>query len=256
MFPSLTTPCYLHKLEAADEAGFYRVLKLYAENMAEHRQNVFRVGLDLVDCTRANDGKLHWGYNAWTDAPIKAPGQHRGDGWHVYPKRAGLIDSLRWEQMRNGLQDYECLWLLENQIATIKATLSERIAAFIEPSRRGIGIASLVIATYHDYTQDPAVLYRARRQTIEETLDLAQSPRILLQTTPLEHSAVARNCAIDVHGWAEPGTSLTINGQKVVVASDGLFLRQLSPSRDEKIAVEARHNNLKKTVVRQFKMFP
>jgi len=31
-------------------------------------------------------GYLHWGFNAWTDDPIKAPGQRRGDGWHVYPK--------------------------------------------------------------------------------------------------------------------------------------------------------------------------
>ena len=31
-------------------------------------------------------GYLHWGFNAWTDDPINAPGEHRGDGWHVYPK--------------------------------------------------------------------------------------------------------------------------------------------------------------------------
>ncbi len=30
-------------------------------------------------------GYLHWGYNSWTDDPFEAPGQHRGDGWHVYP---------------------------------------------------------------------------------------------------------------------------------------------------------------------------
>ena len=32
-------------------------------------------------------GYLHWGFNAWTDDPFEAPGQHRGDGWHVYPKK-------------------------------------------------------------------------------------------------------------------------------------------------------------------------
>ena len=64
-------------------------------------------------------GYLHWGFNAWTDDPINAPGQHRGDGWHVYPKRDGLLNSLRREQMCNGIQDYECLWLLENKISQI-----------------------------------------------------------------------------------------------------------------------------------------
>jgi hypothetical protein len=29
---------------------------------------------------------LHWGFNAWTDDPINTPGEHRGDGWQVYPK--------------------------------------------------------------------------------------------------------------------------------------------------------------------------
>jgi hypothetical protein len=199
-------------------------------------------------------GYLHWGFNAWTDDPIKAPGQHRGDGWHVYPKPDGLLNSVRWEQMRNGLQDYECLWLLEDKIAAIKAGLSERVAALIDPSRRGVEIASQVVATYHDYTKDPSVLYQARRQAIEEALDLEQSPRVLLQTHPLEYSPVVHDCAIDVHGWAEPGTTITINGQKVAVASDGLFLQQLAPSRAGKIVVEAQGNNGKKTLVRQFRL--
>ncbi|MBC8218072.1 MAG: DUF4091 domain-containing protein, partial [Planctomycetes bacterium] len=30
-------------------------------------------------------GYLHWGFNSWTDDPFEAPGQHRGDGWQVYP---------------------------------------------------------------------------------------------------------------------------------------------------------------------------
>lgn len=199
-------------------------------------------------------GYLHWGFNAWTDDPIKAPGQHRGDGWHVYPKVDGLMNSLRWEQMRNGLQDYECLWLLENKIATLRATLSDRVAALIEPTRRGIEIATQVVNNYYEYTTSPSVLYQARRQAIEETLDLDRSPRVLLQTDPPEHSSVAKGCAIEVHGWAEPGSTVTMNGEKVPVAADGLFLTQLAPSRAGKIAVEIQGNNAKKTLLRQFKV--
>jgi hypothetical protein len=50
----------------------------------------------------------------------------------VYPKPGGLLDSLRWEQMRNGLQDCECLWLLESKIAQFRASLAARVAAFID----------------------------------------------------------------------------------------------------------------------------
>jgi len=61
-------------------------------------------------------GYLHWGLNFWTEDPF---GEDRiredlppGDCWIVYPGPDGPLDSLRWEQMREGLQDFELLWLL------------------------------------------------------------------------------------------------------------------------------------------------
>ena len=197
-------------------------------------------------------GYLHWGFNAWTEDPIRAPGEHRGDGWHVYPAKNGLLDSLRWEQMRNGLQDYECLWLLENRIAKTRASLAPRVAALIDPRERGLEIASRVVADYYNHTRRPEVLYTARRQAIEETLDLEKPPRVLLQTCPRELTPVARGCAIDVHGWAEPGTVVTANGQSIPVASDGLFLATLTPSADGRIVVETETEGHHKTLVREF----
>lgn len=197
-------------------------------------------------------GYLHWGFNAWTDDPFTAPGKHRGDGWHVYPKKDGLLNSLRWEQMRAGLQDYECLWLLENKISQIRSTLSPRIADLIQPSRRPLEIASRVVRTYHDFTRDPSVLYAAKRQAIQETLDLDRSPRVLFQTNPPEHSTLAADCAVDVHGWAEPGTKIRINGQDVPVASDGLFIEQIRPSSEGQIELEAEKEDGRIVVVREF----
>lgn len=199
-------------------------------------------------------GYLHWGFNAWTDDPFNSPGQHRGDGWHVYPKEDGLMNSLRWEQMRNGLQDYECLWLLQDKISRIRATLSDRVAELIEPSRRGVEIATQVINTYTEYSRDPDILYAAKRQAIEESLDLDRSPRVILQTNPLEHSAIANNCAIDVHGWAEPGTGIKLNGRELPVASDGLFIEQMTPTSEGTIVLEAESKNTRKTIVRKFKL--
>jgi hypothetical protein len=202
-------------------------------------------------------GYLHWGWNAWTEDPWNAPGEHRGDGWHVYPKRDGVLDSLRWEQMRNGLQDYECLWLLEDKIRRQRATFSPRVAALIEPSRRSTEIAAQVVRTYTDYSRDPEVLYAARRQAIEETLALDASPRAILQTNPREHSVVANDSAIDVHGWTEPGTQVKVNRQKVPVAADGLFLAHMAPSRDGKIVVELENARGRKTLERKFQLqFP
>jgi hypothetical protein len=47
-----------HNLAPTDSEGFLKLLRLYAENMAEHRQNVFRVSIDLIDRTITADGKL------------------------------------------------------------------------------------------------------------------------------------------------------------------------------------------------------
>jgi len=198
-------------------------------------------------------GYLHWGFNAWTDDPINKPGEHRGDGWHVYPKKDGLLDSLRWEQMRNGLQDYECLWLLEDRISRIRGTLAPRVAALINPRQRGVEIALQVVADYYEHTRDPETLYQAKRQAIEEVLALDQSPRVLLQTIPFEHSPVAQGCAVDLHGWAEPGTVLTVNGEPIPVVADGLFLAQIPPSADGKIVVEAQGKGGQRKLVRQFR---
>ena len=172
----------------------------------------------------------------------------------VYPNKDGLLNSLRWEQMRGGLQDYECLWLLENKISEIRSTLSPRIAELIQPSRRPMEIATRVVKSYEDFTRDPAVLYAAKRQAIEETLNLDKSPRVILQTTPCEHSPLAADCAVDVHGWAEPGTEIRINGQDVPVASDGLFIDHIRPSSEGRIGLDAEKEDGKMTIVREFEL--
>jgi len=197
-------------------------------------------------------GYLHWGFNSWTDDPFEAPGQHRGDGWHVYPKKEGLLNSLRWEQMRNGIQDYEYLWLLEDKIRQSRSTVSQRVSSLIDPPRRGIEIASAVVRTTAEYSNDPNVLYTAKRQIIREILDWDQSPRVLVQTNPLEHSRVARDASIDVHGWAEPGTRITINGTDVPVADDGLFMDNIPLSSKQTIAVEATGQKASKRITRRF----
>jgi hypothetical protein len=196
-------------------------------------------------------GYLHWGYNRWTDDPFNAPGRHRGDGWQVYPKKGGLIDSLRWEQMRNGIQDYEYLWMLEDKIRRVKDTLGPS-ASMIEPSRRGVEIASRVVRTMHECAKDPTALYAAKRQVVEELLDVERPPLLLVQTNPLEHSTVANDCAVDVFGWTEPDAKVVVNGRTLPVSAEGLFMENVRLSRDNTIVVEAESSKGRKRIVRSF----
>lgn len=60
-------------------------------------------------------GYLHWGYNWWVRSSNPNAGRWTllpGDEWIVYPRPGGVTDSLRFESMLEGLQDYELLKLL------------------------------------------------------------------------------------------------------------------------------------------------
>jgi hypothetical protein len=155
--------------------------------------------------------------------------------------------------MRNGLQDYEYLWMLEDKIAKMKAGLGERLS-IIEPSRRGVEIASQVVKTMSEYSRDPNALYSAKRQIVNELLDLDRAPRLIVQTNPLEHTNVRNDCTIDLYGWAELGTKIIVHGRELPVAEDGLFMENVSLSRDNTIVVEAEHEKGKKTIVRSFEV--
>jgi hypothetical protein len=155
--------------------------------------------------------------------------------------------------MRNGIQDYEYLRMVEEKISEIKAGLGERLS-IIEPSRRSIEIASQVVKTMDNYSKNPLTLYNAKKQIINELLDLDKAPRIIVQTNPLEHSTVANDCAIDVFGWAEPGTKVVINGRRLSVSDDGLFMENVHLSPDKTIVVEAEHKNGKKNITRFFEV--
>ena len=47
-----------HGIDPGDSAAFYRMLAVYADNMADHRQNVFRISLGLIRSTRGTGGAV------------------------------------------------------------------------------------------------------------------------------------------------------------------------------------------------------
>ncbi len=52
-----------HQVDSDDDERFYHLRKVYAENMAEHRQNAFRVGLASIECGPVADGKLQFDFS-------------------------------------------------------------------------------------------------------------------------------------------------------------------------------------------------
>jgi hypothetical protein len=74
------------------------------------------------------DGLLHYSATDWNPNPWTTPnvtGKDNGDGFFFYPPRKDggdldhcgqnghrLVPSIRWENLRDGMEDYEYLWLL------------------------------------------------------------------------------------------------------------------------------------------------
>lgn len=82
--------------------------------------------LHWANLTTHTTGYLHWGFNWWIyrNNPLEGHWKLRpGDEWLVYPKPGGILDSIRYEAMLEGLQDHELLVTL----AARDATAAERI---------------------------------------------------------------------------------------------------------------------------------
>lgn len=195
-------------------------------------------------------GYLHWGWNAWTEDPFKEVGMHLGDGWHVYPARDGVLNSLRWEQMRNGIQDYEYLWMLENMVGELKDSLGSRFS-WIDPKQRGKEISTRIIKGFSEYSKDPEILYEAKMEVIQEMLDFKKSPKVYIQTNPMEGPGLQKGSSVELCGWTEPGTSITVNGEKLMVNKQGLFVTKTDMRDGDLIRVQAGNSKGTKEIIRR-----
>ena len=201
-------------------------------------------------------GFLHWGWNQWTDDPFEEVGMHIGDGWHVYPSKNGVLNSLRWEQMRNGIQDYEYFWLLENKVQSLKDSLGSKFT-WIDPKQRGKEIAGQVVKDLLNHSSDPSVLYQARQQVVDELLDFDVSPKVYIQTNPAENASYVkeRSYLMEVFGWAEQGTKILINGEEVFPDFQGQFLWNMKLSLEEnQVIILAQKGQDSKTITREFEV--
>ena len=118
------------------------------------------------------DGLLYWHVNYWShNAPIDGDDPYlswsptfiagmTGDGVLVYPHKEGLISSIRLENVRDGIEDYEVLTLLEK--------------------RRGRDAAMAACHTLIDsmtqFSRDPDKLEAVRRG-LDRTLSRRDRPR-------------------------------------------------------------------------------
>ncbi|MGO4418676.1 glycoside hydrolase domain-containing protein, partial [Streptomyces sp. MCAF7] len=75
--------------------------------------------LPWISAQRNLDGFLRWSYNSWTRDPFNQPVHifTQGDEYLVYPGKDGPMSSIRWEQLKEGIEDYELISRLRKKEA-------------------------------------------------------------------------------------------------------------------------------------------
>ncbi|MCC6442504.1 MAG: DUF4091 domain-containing protein [Armatimonadetes bacterium] len=199
-------------------------------------------------------GYLHWGLNFWTANPfddLNDTALPPGDSFIIYPGSAGPLDSIRWEAMRDGLEDFEYLWLLQDAFASAVKKLGNPSL----PARaRSDELCRLLVHSITDYERDPARLNDIRHRIAQEIVALSALPALLVTTSPPAGSEVVSGpISLIVRGAAEPGTSVTVNGQAVDLNMSGTFSIQTWPEGG-KVTVTAEKDGQKKTVEREFRV--
>lgn len=207
------------------------------------------------------DGYLHWGLNQfaagdpYTQEAV-SKGLPLGDRAIAYPGTNGLLGSLRCSAMRDGLQDYEYLWVLENELSRIKRRMGKE-AFWLDPRQRPLELCRRVVRSFYDYTRSPEVMFDTRAAIAREIEQVTTEPLFVVQTSPPEGTVVPagpRN--IGVRGLVPPGAKVTLNGKPVEnVRPSGYFLQAyFMPANNPSITIAVEHNGKKRTAERLFKL--
>jgi hypothetical protein len=207
------------------------------------------------------DGYLHWGLNHFAgDNPYTqeaiSKGLPLGDRAIAYPGTNKLLGSLRFSTMRDGLQDYEYLWVLESELAGIKQKIDKE-ASWLNPRQRPLELCRRVVWSFYEYTRDPGIMLDTRDAVAREIEELSTEPLLIVQTSPPEGTFVPagpRN--IGVRGLVPPGAKVTINGKPVKnVRPSGYFLHaHFMSAGNPTVEIAVEHNGRKRTTKRTFKL--
>jgi len=203
------------------------------------------------------DGYLHWGWNAWPDDPFAAPDDRLppGDRFIIYPGKDGPLDSIRWEMMREGIQDYEELRLLAERTKKVIERLGST-AAGIDPRQRSDEICRRIVSSFCDYEKDPAAFRAARQLLLEEIAAVETPPLAVVGSAPAaESELVPGPIAVEVFGAVEKGAAVKVAGSPVEVAADGRFAARATPSsKTGGIEIVVEHDGRGKSIQRHFRI--
>lgn len=181
--------------------------------------------------------------DVWTDS-LAFPGAV-GDGYLIYPgTRYGLdtaIASIRLEAIRDGLEDYEYLYLLKN----LSENLAEKYDAFDYDFNENV---SLLYDLIYQGTiiHNDIDAFAAARETIAELISLAQKGVLVT----FDRSATSGKITANVYGGNDV-TEVIAGGAKATVSKSGegkLYQASFFPNNYANITVKTASETLSKDI--------
>ncbi|HID06464.1 MAG TPA: DUF4091 domain-containing protein, partial [Armatimonadetes bacterium] len=126
------------------------------------------------------DGFLYWSISNWWRVrdPLENtqtfPGAN-GDGTLIYPgSDGGPIDTIRWENIREGLEDYEYFVLLQKLVnEAVRRGVRNDIIAH---ARKLLAIDDSLVRNYANWSHDPTA-YLATRSKMAQAIEALQTLR-------------------------------------------------------------------------------
>src|SRR5699024_9674514 len=107
-----------------------------------------------ISAERGLDGLLHWAYNNWTEDVFQDPlyAFSQGDEYFIYPGEDGPMSSIRWELIKEGVQDYELLQMAkeeyeDNKVVENAANLAAQQYDGREKNVRDVALAREMIVS-------------------------------------------------------------------------------------------------------------
>ncbi|MFH1680872.1 MAG: hypothetical protein ABIH26_09545 [Candidatus Eisenbacteria bacterium] len=117
---------------------------------------------------------------------------------------------MRYEALRDGIEDYEYMWLLTSLAAKVKQELGE-VAEEFDPRQPADELCRSVAPDALAYSRDPARLAEIRRRLAQEIIAMSSGPRLLVWTRP--YSGIPQHVGANstyVSVAAKPGTKIVL----------------------------------------------
>jgi hypothetical protein len=110
---------------------------------------------------------LRWPEIPWNSYTFT---RHNGDGHLIYPGPDGNpLPSVRLALIRDGIEDYEYLYLLKTRLDALlaKKSPSPEVVALTDAASKRLAVPDDVVESLTKYTGDPSVVTAERRNVAE-----------------------------------------------------------------------------------------